>query len=146
MVRQWIRENWGETIFVTDADIIYFRPFLDQLRQDLGDAKIAFACRGVDEGYNIGQMGLRCDKEVLEFFERVADGLGLEDRPERLKGRGRLLVEKAMVAWLVRTKTGVFNEWVAKRIEMGHPSPVSRAVKMVEISPNLKKRALEAVK
>ena len=76
----------------------------------------------------------------------MADGLGFEDRPERLKGRGLLLEVDAMVAWLVRTKTGVANGWVGKRLEMGHPSSVSRAVKMVEISPNLKKRALEAVK
>ncbi len=75
MVREWIQENWGETIFVTDADIVYFRPFLDQLREDLGDAKAAFACKGMGEGYNIGQMVLRCDVEVLGFFERVGEGL-----------------------------------------------------------------------
>ena len=28
-----------------------------------------------EQGYNIGQMVLRCDQEVLEFFERVEDGL-----------------------------------------------------------------------
>ena len=75
MVRRWIRENWGGTIFVTDADIVYFRPFLDKLIGDLGDASAAFACKGMEEGYNIGQMVLRCNAGILEFFERVGEEL-----------------------------------------------------------------------
>lgn len=74
-IREWISDNMDETIFITDADIVYFRPFIGQLLADLGDAKAAFARKGMDEGYNIGQMVLKCDREVLEFFERVGEGL-----------------------------------------------------------------------
>lgn len=66
------------------------------------------------------------------------------NEPEALECWARLTEEKAMIAWLVRTKTGVPTDWEPKRLEMGHPSGVSRAVKRVQASKTLKKRAMKA--
>ena len=71
----WIRANAGELIFVTDADIIYVRPFLRRLEEELGAADLALADEGPFGGYNIGQMVIRCQEPVAEFFEKVADEL-----------------------------------------------------------------------
>ena len=76
----------------------------------------------------------------------MAEGLGVGGSSRKVEGPGSFAGRKGMVAWLVRAKTGVSIDWVPKRLEMGHPSSVSRAVRVVEISRDPKMRALEAVK
>jgi len=65
--------------------------------------------------------------------ERIArDGLallGLPKDPGLLVGRGRWLEEKAVVAALIRKRTGVGNRWIAKRLGMGQEGSVTRAVR-----------------
>ena len=39
---------------------------------------------------------------------------------------------KKVIAWLVRSRTSVKNEWIASSLSMGHPSTVSRGVGAVE--------------
>lgn len=75
----WIRENIGETIFVTDADIVYFRPLLKDLEWELGTADIALSRETFFEkdGYNIGQMVIRCSEKVASFFEDVGKELAM---------------------------------------------------------------------
>ena len=57
---EWIRHHEGEVIFVTDSDIIYVRPFLEELEAELGDADLALSMERLDEAFNIGQMVVRC--------------------------------------------------------------------------------------
>ena len=65
--------------------------------------------------------------------ERIArDGLALLGLPKDhglLVGRGRWLEEKAVVAALIRKRTGVGNRWIAKRLGMGQEGSVTRAVR-----------------
>ena len=55
--------------------------------------------------------------------------LGLPDDAEKLAGRGRWLQEKAVIAAVIRKRTGVGNRWIARRLGMGQESSVIRAVR-----------------
>jgi len=50
---------------------------------------------------------------------------------EELRGRGKWRNEKAMVATLVRERTGVKNAWVAERLAMGHEGNVTQALRRI---------------
>ena len=41
-------------------------------------------------------------------------------------------VKKKVIAWLIRKNTSVKNEWISRQLKMGHPSSVSRNVRLVE--------------
>ena len=73
---EWIRHHEGEVIFVTDSDIIYVRPFLEELEAELGDADLALSMERLDEAFNIGQMVVRCSEATARFFQSV--GVELE--------------------------------------------------------------------
>jgi len=55
--------------------------------------------------------------------------LGLPDDSALLAGRGRWLVEKAVIAAMIRKRTGAGNRWIAKRLGMGHEGSVTRAAR-----------------
>ncbi len=90
----WIRANSGELIFVTDSDIIYLRPFLRRLAEELGPADLALADEGPAGGYNIGQMVIRCTPAVAGFFgqvgEEMARGAWDQEAVNRLLGRSAI--------------------------------------------------------
>ncbi len=66
--------------------------------------------------------------------------LGLPGRAEELAGRGRWRDEKALVAALVRERTGIGNACVAARLAMGHEGNATRAVRRVREEKDLAKR------
>lgn len=81
------------------------------------------------------------DEAEAERLVRAAlDSLGLSESAAELAGWGRYRDEKALVACLVRSSTGVSNQWVAGRLAMGHPSNVSRAVHRVGESRTLTRK------
>jgi len=67
--------------------------------------------------------------------ERIAvaalGNLGLPVEVSELEGRGRWVEEKALIAVLIRKRTGVRNRWVAGRLAMGHEGNVTRAIRRV---------------
>jgi len=79
--------------------------------------------------------------------ERLASAglriLGLPVQPLDLLGRGKWMEEKALLASLIRKRTGVRNAWVASRLAMGHEVMVTRAVRRVRESRELGKRLAE---
>jgi REP element-mobilizing transposase RayT len=76
--------------------------------------------------------------------ERLAkaglEWMGLPNKPRELVGRGRWLDEKAVVASLIRKRTGVRNAWVAERLGMGTEGNVTRALRRVRESKGLTRR------
>jgi len=62
--------------------------------------------------------------------------LGLPDNPSSLSGRGQWVAEKAVVAALIRKRTGVLNHWVATRLGMGNDGTVTRAVRWTRDDPS----------
>ncbi|GAA5484545.1 transposase [Haloferula sargassicola] len=81
------------------------------------------------------------EAEAERMVKQALGRLGVEDSESGLAGWGRLTTEKALVAYLVRTRTGVSNAWVAERLSMGHPGGVSRAVRKMKESRSLIRRA-----
>jgi len=55
-------------------------------------------------------------------------GLSREDLAGLKKGDN----QKKAIAWLIRRNTSVRNEWISEALNMGHPSSVSRNVRIVE--------------
>lgn len=76
LIARWARKE-REPFFVSDADIIYLRPF-EQAAQALiaeHDIVLSREIPGRDDYYNIGQMVVRPSPEVAAFFRRMADEL-----------------------------------------------------------------------
>jgi hypothetical protein len=86
------------------------------------------------------------EAEAGAFIRKAAGILGLDARRANPEGRGRLLDEKAPLAWLVKKHTGVSNGWVSERLRIGHPTGVSKAVGRVTESPSLLRRARSLAK
>ena len=58
----------------------------------------------------------------------------------QLYGKGKWVDETAVVAALIRKRTGVRNRWVAERLGMGHEGNVTRAIRRVNEYPAWKSR------
>ena len=86
------------------------------------------------------------EAEAERLVKRALAGLELEDSEASLAGWGRLITEKALVAYLVRTRTGASNAWVAARLRMGHTGGVSHALRKVKGSRSLVRRAERLLK
>ena len=70
------------------------------------------------------------DEAEAERIAKVSLALlGLPDEVEKLAGRGKWLEEKAVIAAVIRQRTGVGNRWIARRLAMGQESSVVRAVR-----------------
>lgn len=69
--------------------------------------------------------------------------LGLPQCVSELSGRGKWLREKALIAAIVRKRTGVRNAWVADRLGMGHESSVTRAVRQTANDAEMQAQQLE---
>jgi len=86
----------------------------------------------------------------LAEAERLAStglkALGLPGEPTGLMGRGKWMEEKALLASLIRKRTGARNGWVASRLAMGHEVMVTRAVRKVREDRALGKRLAELEK
>lgn len=62
-------------------------------------------------------------------FVEVVDHADELEVVEKLRGRGKWIREKAVIAAVIRKRTGVGNLWIARRLEMGHEGSVTRAVR-----------------
>lgn len=73
---------------VTDADIIYLRPFTPMILDLLDGHDMLLARELVDRGdhYNIGQIVIRPSAEVVAFLRHVVEGLRQGDLRERFRG------------------------------------------------------------
>jgi len=71
--------------------------------------------------------------------ERIAmaslRALGVPTEASQLHGKGKWVEETALVAVLIRKRTGVKNRWLAGRLGMGHEGNVTRAIRRVNEHP-----------
>ena len=104
----------------------------DDFRDRILDA-VADVLRAKRRKGSITGMAARAhDKaEAERLVKAAADMLGMPTARKSLAGRGLYADEKTLIAWLVRKRTSVTRDWVTERLEMGHPSSVSRAVRKV---------------
>lgn len=73
--------------------------------------------------------------EAERLAAAALQALGLPSKPSELAGRGMWIEEKALIATLIRRRTGVKNRWVAGRLAMGHEGNVTRATRRVNGHP-----------
>lgn len=83
------------------------------------------------------------EREAKRLMEKGLKVFGVSDTS--LEAMPKSAIEKQVLAWLIRTRTTVSNEWVSDHLVCGHPDGVSRFVKSVELSQDksvvkLKKR------
>jgi REP element-mobilizing transposase RayT len=69
--------------------------------------------------------------------------MGLPVKAKDLVGRGRWLDEKAVLASLIRRRTGVRNAWVADRLGMGTEGNVTRALRRAREEKSLGRKLKE---
>ena len=80
------------------------------------------------------------EKDAEQIIQRCGPGLGL---PTSEKELGRLRKgdeRKALMAALIRCRSAASTEWIAKRLQMGHPGSVSRQVGIVKKDKKLRKK------
>lgn len=95
------------------------------------EAAIDGAMRGKRRDSFAGDMVNRHDEQeadrLLDFGLGVCS-LSRDDLATLKKGDDG----KKAIAWLIRRNTSVRNEWISEALRMGHPSSVSRNVRIVE--------------
>ena len=108
MICLWIEENAGAVILVSDVDIRYLRPFAAAMQEALGDGDIAFQRETHREGVNVGQMVIRCGKEILQFFREVLQEYETTGEWEQVIINRRLpeLNHRLLPVTFANTKTG----------------------------------------
>lgn len=119
----------------------------ENFRDYLLDAMSSTARKRRRKGSVAGPAARAHDEAEAEgLVKKAAKILGIDGRRGNLEGRGHLLDEKSLLAWLVKTHTGVSNTWVSERLRTGHPTSVSKAVRRVTESPRLLRKARGLVK
>ena len=81
--------------------------------------------------------------EAERLAKAVLEWMGLPLKSKELVGRGRWLDEKAVLASLIRARTGVRNAWVAERLGMGTEGNVTRALRRVREEKKLGRKLKE---
>ncbi len=70
----------------------------------------------------------------------------LREAPERAIGTDRRAGKWGLMAALIRWRTAASTEWIATRLNMGHPGSVSRQVGIVKKNRKLLKQLNEVEK
>ena len=84
--------------------------------------------------------------DAERLIETCGPRLGLPTDSEGLAELRKGDERKALLATLLRSRTTVGFDWIAKRLAMGHPGSVSRQVGKVKRDRKLKKRTVELEK
>lgn len=99
---------------------------------------------------SLGGEGIRShnERQAEKLLSRGIRILGLTE--SSLEAMRKSAQEKQVLAWLLRSRTTVSNEWVSSHLLCGHPDGVSRYVKTVEMTKDkvmlaLKKKVLKHI-
>ena len=87
-----------------------------------------------------------CEKDAGKIIERCGPVLGMPTGEKDLGHLRKGDERKALMAALIRCRTAASTEWIAKRLQMGHPGSVSRQVGIVKRDKKLLKKLNELEK
>jgi len=79
------------------------------------------------------------ERDAEQMIQKCGAGIGLPTQARELGSLRKGDERKALMAALLRGRTAVSTEWIAKRLSMGHPGSVSRQVGIVKRDRNYKK-------
>jgi hypothetical protein len=80
------------------------------------------------------------DKDAEQIIQRCGPELGLPTGEKDLDHLRKGDERKALIAALIRWRSAASTEWIAKRLQMGHPGSVSRQVGIVKKDKKLRKK------
>jgi hypothetical protein len=81
------------------------------------------------------------ESEAQRIVERGLDALGME--LPKLRPLRQNDPRKQALAWLIRTRTIVADDWITQHLDMGHRSNVSRAVGAFRSARDAQRRRLK---
>jgi hypothetical protein len=80
------------------------------------------------------------EKDAERIIQRCGPELGLPTGEKDLGHLRKGDERKALMAALIRWRSAASTEWIAKRLQMGHPGSVSRQVGIVKKDKKLRKK------
>jgi len=86
------------------------------------------------------------EKDAEQIIQRCVPEMGLPTGAKELCLLRKGDEGKALIAALIRGRTAASTEWIAKRLQMGHPGAVSRQVGIVKRDKKLLKKLNELEK
>ena len=86
------------------------------------------------------------ERDAEQMIQKCGAELGLPTQARELGSLRKGDERKALMAALLRGRTAVSTEWIAKRLSMGHPGSVSRQVGIVKRDRKLQKKLNELEK
>jgi REP element-mobilizing transposase RayT len=86
------------------------------------------------------------EKDAEQIIQRCGPEMGLPTGAKELCLLRKGDEGKALMAALIRGRTAASTEWIAKRLQMGHPGSVSRQVGIVKRDKKLRKKLNELEK
>jgi hypothetical protein len=86
------------------------------------------------------------EKDAEQIIQRCGPEMGLPTGAKELCLLRKGDEGKALMAALIRGRTAASTEWIAKRLQMGHPGSVSRQVGIVKRDKKLLKKLNELEK
>lgn len=84
--------------------------------------------------------------EALRLIREAGKRLELDTRKPVLAKMRKGDSRKVLIAALLRKRTAVGVNWIAERLEMGHPGSLSRLLGKARIDPGFKKKIAELEK
>jgi hypothetical protein len=88
-------------------------------------------------------LGAHDEREAARLLAAGLDRLGLTAKT--VLGLKKTDPRKQALAWLIKTRTVMRDEWVGARLQMGHRSNISRAVSVFQISGDRERDRLRKV-
>ena len=97
---------------------------------------------GTGDNYRGGQKREHNQAMAEKYFAAALEKLEMQESDFLTLKANRL--EKQAVAWLLKTHTTVTGVWLSERLQLGHPSNTSRALKRFREGSDKKTRSLKA--
>ena len=95
------------------------------------------------ESYHGEELRSHDEKEAEKLLERALEQLGMQ-REEVVQAR-KSDPRKQALAWLVKSRTVIGDQWIIKRLEMGDRSNVSRAVAAYRVPTDRRCKRLKQI-
>lgn len=80
MIIDAIKENKNEIIIISDIDIIFYKPVIPIIIENMIDSDICFQKETENSGINIGFISIYCNETTLQFWNKIYEILCSSNR------------------------------------------------------------------
>jgi len=92
--REYIREHLGEKVLFLDCDVVFLRPFKEEILEALEEDDFV-----MQKTFNAGIWGVNCNERSLAFFNYFADFISAIPPTDRPDGFPQPELESAIKEW-----------------------------------------------